>query len=85
VNCAAHILDVYPIQRSPTCPPPKYFDQAALRLCAPPRRFVFSTSEVAIFRHDDELALLEKRPSLVEVLDPLPPWADDVTPKATRT
>jgi hypothetical protein len=37
---------------------------------------------LAIFRRGDEVVLREGRPSLADVLDPLPPWPDDITPKA---
>ena len=46
-----------------------------------PKAFRFNTDEVAIFRRGDEVVLREKRPSLSDVLDPLPPWPDDITPK----
>lgn len=48
-----------------------------------PKAFRFSTDEVAIFRRGDEVVMREKRPSLDDVLDPLPPWPDDITPQAT--
>lgn len=47
-----------------------------------PKAFRFSTDEVAIFRRGDEVVLRERRPRLADVLDPLPPWPDDVTPEA---
>lgn len=46
-----------------------------------PKAFRFSTGEVAIFRRGDEVVLREGRPSLADVLDPLPPWPDDMTPQ----
>ena len=47
-----------------------------------PKAFRFSTDEVTIFRRGDEVVLRERRPSLGDVLDPLPSWPDDITPKA---
>ena len=46
-----------------------------------PKAFRFSSSEVSIFRRGDEVVLREGRPSLDDVLDPLPPWPDDIAPE----
>ena len=46
-----------------------------------PKAFRFETSEVVIYRRGDEVVLREKRPSLDELLNPLPPWPDDIGPE----
>ena len=61
----------------------KAFQSGSSQAGRSPKAFRFSTGDVAVFRHDDELLLLERRPSLDDVLDPLLPWADDITPKAS--
>lgn len=45
-----------------------------------PKEFRFDATEVEIFRRGDEVVLREKGPrrSLVEVLERLPPWPDDI-------
>lgn len=45
-----------------------------------PKAFRFNTDEVSIFRRGDEVVLREKHPKLADVLDPLPPWPDDIAP-----
>jgi len=45
-----------------------------------PKAFRFSTDEVSICRRGDEVVLRERHPRLGEVLDPLPPWPDDIAP-----
>jgi antitoxin VapB len=47
-----------------------------------PKEFRFNIDELTIFRRGAEVVLREKRPSVADVLDPLPPWPDDITPKA---
>jgi antitoxin VapB len=47
-----------------------------------PKEFRFSADEVAIFRRGEEIVLRETRPTLDDVLDPLPPWPDDITLKS---
>lgn len=44
-----------------------------------PKEFRFDTTEVEIFRRGNDVVLRGKRPTLSELLDPLPPWPDDVT------
>lgn len=44
-----------------------------------PKEFRFDTTEVEIFRRGNEIVLRDKRRTLAELLDPLPPWPDDVT------
>ena len=46
-----------------------------------PKAFRFCTAQVDIFRRGNEVVLREKRPSLDDLLDPLPPWPDDITPQ----
>lgn len=45
-----------------------------------PKAFRFDAAEVEIFRRGDEVVLREKKPrqSLVDVLEHLPPWPDDI-------
>lgn len=42
-----------------------------------PKEFRFESDEVEIFRRGREVVLREKRPTLAEVLDLLPPWPAD--------
>lgn len=46
-----------------------------------PKAFRFDAREVEIFRRGDEVVLRERRPTLDELLDPLPSWPDDITPE----
>ena len=48
-----------------------------------PKAFRVETHEVVISRRGDEVVLPEKRPSLDDLLDPLPPWPDDIGPEAS--
>lgn len=42
-----------------------------------PKEFRFESVEVEIFRRGDEVVLREKRSSLAQLLEELPPWPDD--------
>lgn len=44
-----------------------------------PKEFRFDTDEVEIFRRGNEVVLRDKRRTLSELLDDLPPWPDDVS------
>ncbi|TAL91332.1 MAG: AbrB/MazE/SpoVT family DNA-binding domain-containing protein [Rhodanobacter sp.] len=63
-------------------PTAKVFQSGNRQAARLPRAFRFSTDEVAIFRRGDEVVLRERHPSLDDLLDPLPPWPDDITPTA---
>lgn len=63
-------------------PTAKVFQSGNSQAVRLPKAFRFSADEVAIFRRGDEVVLRERRPSLGDVLDSLPPWPDDITPKA---
>ncbi len=43
-----------------------------------PKEFRFETDEVEIFRRGHEVVLVEKQPTLGEMLEALPPWPDDI-------
>lgn len=43
-----------------------------------PKEFRFDSTEVEIFRRGNDVVLRDRRRTLAELLDPLPPWPDDV-------
>ena len=43
-----------------------------------PKEFRFRSGVVEIFRRGREVVLRERRPSLAELLQDLPPWPEDV-------